>query len=91
MQSDKSVALYVVNSRVEGCIAGSKWAQMPVVEKAFEGARLNPLKPLMSGLVYFVFPHFNITVKRKHGYWTFEYLFSLFLCDTQVHIHTNRY
>ena len=69
----------------------SKWAQMPVVEKAFEGARLNPLKPLMSGLVYFVFPHFNITVKRKHGYWTFEYLFSLFLCDTQVHIHTNRY
>ena len=38
------MALYVVNSRVEGSIAGSKWAQMPVVEKAFEGARLNPTK-----------------------------------------------
>ena len=33
----------VVNSWVEGSIA-SKWAQMPVVEKAFEGARLNPTK-----------------------------------------------
>ena len=41
------MALYcalLANTRIEGSVAGSKWAQMPVVEKAFEGARLNPTK-----------------------------------------------
>lgn len=76
-----SVTLYcalLVNTRVEWSIVGSKWAQMPVVEKAFEGVRLNPTKTtyVRARLCIFCSNISTSTSKGKHGYWTFEYLFS---------------
>ena len=96
-----------------------------MVEKAFEGARLNPTKTTYvrtsTGIFFFGFStpfvlhcvactplccfdgvRLNPTKttyvrtcvfstspsKEKHGYWTFEYLLSLFLCDSdQVFNH----
>ena len=50
----------------------------------FDGARLNPTKTTyVRTCVFSTSPS-----KEKHGYWTFEYLLSLFLCDSdQVFNH----
>ena len=43
----------------------SKWAQMPVVEKAFEGARLNPTKTTYVRTCVFCVPPFQHHSQKK--------------------------
>ena len=67
----------------------SKWAQMPVVEKAFDGARQNPTKTTyVRRALVCISLRSDISTSmsnRKHGYWTFKCLPSLCLCDTRSH------
>ena len=74
-------------ARLEKC--DSKWAQMPVVEKAFDGARQNPTKTTyVRRALVCISLRSDISTSmsnRKHGYWTFKCLPSLCLCDTRSH------
>ena len=62
---------------------------MPVVEKAFDGARQNPTKTTyVRRALVCISLRSDISTSmsnRKHVYWTFKCLPSLCLCDTRSH------